>query len=52
VYDQGASQLQAFAKGELQQYLTEDLDPLGREIIACAVDGGSVDDFDRLISPV
>lgn len=49
VYDQGAAQLQEFAEAELQQHLVDDLDPLGREIIACVLDGGSVDDHERLV---
>jgi hypothetical protein len=49
VYDQGARQLQDFATSELAQYLVDDLDPLGREIIDCAVGGGSVEDLDAFI---
>jgi hypothetical protein len=50
VYDPGAQQLQDFAVNELAQYRVDDLDPLGREIIDCLVDGGSVEDFDRLVT--
>jgi hypothetical protein len=49
IYDVGAAQLQEFAVAELQQYLVDDLEPQGREIIDCLVDGGSVEDFDRLL---
>ena len=49
IYDTGAAQLQEFAAAELQQYLVDDLEPQGREIIECLVDGGSVEDFDRLM---
>lgn len=49
VYDEGARQLQAFTDQELAQFLVDDLDPLGREIIECTIGGGSVDDLDRLI---
>jgi hypothetical protein len=49
IYDEGAAQLQAFAEAELQQYLLDDLDPLGREIIDCVLTGGAVDDFDALL---
>jgi hypothetical protein len=49
IYDTGAAQLQDFAVSELQQYLVDDLEPQGREIIECLVDGGSVEDFDRLM---
>jgi hypothetical protein len=49
VYDQGARLLQDFAASELAQYLVDDLDPLGREIIDCVVGGGAVEDLDGLI---
>jgi len=49
VYDQGAAQLQAFAEQELDRFLVDDLEPLGREIIDCVRSGGTVDDLDRLI---
>lgn len=48
-YDRGAAQFQDFAARELRQYLVDDLDPLGRRIIDCALGGGSVEDFDRLM---
>jgi hypothetical protein len=49
IYDIGAGQLQDFAVKELQQYLVEDLDPLGRQIIESVAAGGTVEDFERLI---
>jgi hypothetical protein len=49
IYDQGAAILQDFAVAEASQFLQDDLDPLGREIITCLIDGGTVDDFDRLL---
>jgi hypothetical protein len=49
VYDQGARQLQDFAARELDQFLVDDLDPLGREIIECVIGGGAVEDLDGLI---
>jgi hypothetical protein len=49
VYDRGARQLQEFAERELRQHLVDDLDPLGRDIISCVVDGGTVDDLDALV---
>jgi hypothetical protein len=52
IYDVGARQLQDFATEELRKYLLDDLDPLGREIITCVIDGGSVDDLERLIPVV
>ncbi len=48
-YDLGAAQFQDFAVRELQQYLVDDLDALGRQIIDCALRGGSVEDYDRLL---
>jgi hypothetical protein len=48
-YDRGAAQFQGFAVRELEQYLVDGLDPLGRRIIDCAVGGGSVEDFDNLL---
>lgn len=52
IYDIGARQLQDFAVKELQQYLVDDLEPLGREIISCVTEGGTVDDFEKLIPVV
>ena len=48
-YDQGAQQLADFFKSELAQYLEPDLDPLGRRIIDCCLQNGSVEDFSGLI---
>ena len=44
-YDVGARMLTDFFKHELAQYLTDDLDPLGREIIAVAMRDGTVEDY-------
>ena len=48
-YDQGAKILVDFFKETLQQYLTEELDPLGREIIECCLRDGSLEDYCKLI---
>ena len=32
-----------------RQYLVDDLDARGRQIIDCALRGGSVEDYDRLL---
>jgi len=48
-YDIGAKQLQDFAVAELRQYLVDDLHPLGRQIIECVSDGGTVDELDAFI---
>ena len=50
-YDRGAQQLQEFFAQQLQPYLQEpDLAGLGRQIIQCALDGGSVADYETLIA--
>jgi hypothetical protein len=48
-YDQGNQILYNFFKETLQDYLTEDLMPLGRKIIECCLDGGTLDDYNSLI---
>jgi hypothetical protein len=48
-YDEGAAQLRQFVEQQVQKFLVDDLDPLGREIIDCTLAGGSVEDYDRLI---
>lgn len=47
-YDAGAKILTDFFKEELKQFLTDELDPLGREIIETVLNDGSVADFDAL----
>jgi hypothetical protein len=44
-YDEGARMLSAFFKAELAQYLTDELDPLGRQIIEVALRDGSIEDY-------
>jgi hypothetical protein len=48
-YDKGASMMYEFFERELKQYMTDDLDPLGRLIIECCLGHGSVDDYEKLI---
>ncbi|MDD4105922.1 MAG: DUF4914 family protein [Eubacteriales bacterium] len=48
-YDLGAGMLADFFAQELAQFRTKDLDDEGKRIIDCFFDGGSVDDFNRLI---
>ncbi|MDO5293801.1 MAG: DUF4914 family protein [bacterium] len=48
-YDAGAKILTDFFKEELQQFLTEDLDPLGRQIIECFMNDGTLEDYLDLI---
>jgi len=35
---------------EIQQFLVDDLLPLGRDILQCCLDGGSVADYEKLIA--
>jgi hypothetical protein len=48
-YDQGAQSLHDFFRECLTQFLQPDLAPLGREIITCCLDGGTAEDYERLI---
>ena len=48
-YDQGAQILYDFFRHNLQNYLEPDLDPLGRQIIDCCLEGGSLADYEALI---
>lgn len=48
-YDTGAEILHDFFKKELSQFLCDDLMPLGRQIIECCMNGGSVEDYQNLI---
>jgi hypothetical protein len=44
-YDVGAKILTDFFKSELAQFLTDDLDPLGRQIIDVCLRDGTIDDY-------
>ena len=44
-YDEGARMLTDFFKAELKQYLTDELDPLGRQIIEVALRDGTIEDY-------
>lgn len=48
-YDQGAAMLYDFFRLCLADFNNSDLAPLGRQIIECCLDGGSVEDYERLI---
>lgn len=48
-FDKGAEILTAFFHQELQNFLHPDLDPLGRDIIDCCLNNGSVEDYKRFI---
>ena len=47
-YDVGAKILTDFFKSELVQFLTDDLDPLGRQIIEVCLRDGSIDEYTAL----
>ena len=49
-YDTGAEILYNFFIKELSAYLVPDLSPLGRQIIECCMDKGSVKDYEQLIA--
>ena len=47
-YDEGAEILTGFFRSELEQFLTDDLDPLGRRIIEVVLRGGGVEEYEAL----
>ncbi|MDQ2624124.1 MAG: DUF4914 family protein [Actinomycetota bacterium] len=47
-YDAGAKIIQDFFAAELTQFLTEELDPIGREIIEVCLRGGGVEEYEAL----
>ena len=49
-YDEGAEKLYDFFKEELQQYLTPDLNPKGREIIEACLRGATVEEYEKLLT--
>lgn len=48
-YDAGAQILQDFFEQELNQFLEEDLMPLGKQIIECCLNHGSVQEYASLV---
>ncbi len=48
-YDKGAKMLVDFFKEELVKYNTEELDPLGKQIIECFLRDGSLDELNALL---
>lgn len=44
-YDKGAELLSEFFKNELKKFLTHDLNPLGKQIIECCLNDGSLKDY-------
>jgi hypothetical protein len=51
-YDQGAEMLTNFFDKCLSEFMQDDLDPQGKQIITCFRDGGSVEDYERIIPSV
>ncbi len=51
-YDEGARILYNFFREQLSLFLVDDLEPLGRKIIECCLDNGSVRDYASLITHV
>lgn len=48
-YDRGAEVLRDFFVNHLKVFLDPDLLPLGRRIIECCLDGGSVEDYESMM---
>lgn len=48
-YDAGASILRNFFKRELQKFIHSDMDPLGKKIIDCCLNDGTVEDYEELL---
>jgi hypothetical protein len=48
-YDKGAQILYNFFCQELRQFLVPELNPLGRKIIECCINKGSLEDYEQLI---
>ena len=48
-YDKGADMLYTFFKKCLNEFMSDSLDPLGKQIVECCLDHGSVEDYERLI---
>jgi hypothetical protein len=48
-YDQGAKTLGTFFRTCLNDYLEDGLNPLGRQIIDCCLNGGTLEDYEKII---
>lgn len=48
-YDKGAEILTDFFRRELTKFLAPEMDPKGKEIVECCLQGGTIDDYVRLI---
>lgn len=51
-YDTGSAIFQDFFERELKKFIHPDLDPLGREIITCCMDQGTVEDYQKLMKTI
>jgi hypothetical protein len=49
-YDQGAAILREFFSQQLTKYQIPELDPVGRKIIDCFLNQGSVEDYESIIA--
>jgi hypothetical protein len=49
VYDKGAKILTDFFAKELEKFDTDSLHPIGKEIIKCFKNGGTVSDYEKII---
>lgn len=48
-YDAGAKILEDFFTRELKKFLHNDLDKLGKDIVNCCIDGGTLEDFESFL---
>ena len=48
-YDKGSKILNIFFKKEITKFLSKDIDPLGKEIINCCLEDGSIEDYLNLM---
>jgi hypothetical protein len=49
VYDYGAQLLYKFFQENLTNYLLPELDPIGRKIITCCIEKGTIEDYNSII---
>jgi hypothetical protein len=48
-YDQGSHMIDAFFRKCLAEFQSDELDPLGKKIIACCLEGGKAEDYEKFI---
>jgi hypothetical protein len=48
-YDAGAAELYTFFRQQLSKFTVQDLDPLGKKIIDCTLNNGTMTDYESLI---